>query len=392
MGYCMINMSKETAAYCSEMTANRRALHQIPEEGLAEFQTRSYLVAQLQAMGITDIRFFYNTGIRAVIAADKPQGTIGFRADMDALCIKECNTHSFVSKQEGMMHACGHDGHMALLLGLAHYCMDHRAELKYNVVCLFQPAEESVGGAEQMILQGALEQPKVDLMLGFHLMPEVLLGKIGVKSGPMMAQTCEFDVVFNGKSAHGAMPHKGADTIAAACEFYNNIQTILTRRIDPYEHALITIGKFSGGSRRNIISDKTVLEGTMRTFSEEVYQTVKDLLLAKMNASAQNFGANAEFKEVTVYPVVSNPEKQTKTIMQIIGEENICPVQPMMIAEDFSYYQKSIPAVFMFLGCKPQAQQAPGSMPLHSNVFDFDETALCYGLETYIKILKSNVL
>lgn len=383
----MIKIGADTAALLDQIKEDRRRLHRIPEEGLKEFKTQSYILLRLKEIGVCDITVFSPTGVKAVLYAKKPAGTLAFRADMDALCITEATAVSFTSEHEGMMHACGHDGHMALLLGLAAYCKAHLDQLKYNVVFIFQPAEESVGGAGRMISEGLLNNPKVEKLFGYHLMPDVPMGKIGLKAGPLMAQTCEFDVTFSGKSAHGAMPHLGADTIAAACEFYNAMQTILTRRVDPYEHALITIGKLSGGTRRNIIADKTVLEGTIRTFSEEVFEDIKSQLITKMHNTAQSFGCSAEFSEVTLYPVVTNPEALAMEVAKLIDDGGIYDIKPKMIAEDFSYYQKAVPALFMFLGCKEETGE---TYPLHSSRFNFNEEALLYGLEIYKRILGFN--
>lgn len=380
----MIAVSELVAAYAQEMRTIRRQLHQIPEEGYREEKTQSYLMEQLSGLGVDKLEVFASTGLRAVIYAREPKGTIAFRADIDALCIKEENTHGFVSRHKGFMHACGHDGHMTMLLGLARLCMEHHGQLQYNVVLIFQPAEESVGGAKRMIEEGILENPKVDRLYGFHIMPDIPEGMIGLRAGALMAQTCEFDIEILGKSAHGAMPHKGIDTVAIGCEFYNAFQTILTRTIDPYEHALVTIGKIQAGTRRNIIADRLVMEGTIRTFSEDVFNALKNNIIKKLHAIASCAGASAKFTEIVTYPCVENPEALTKEMVTLAGEENVVRVEPYMIAEDFSFYQRAVPALFTFLGSKKTGAL---NAPLHSCYFDFDETILAVGLEIYSRIL-----
>jgi len=380
----MIAVSKLAAQYAQEMRNIRRELHQIPEEGYKEEKTQNYIMNTLSGLGVDKLEVFACTGVRAVIFAQNPIETICFRADIDALCIEEKNTTGFISKHKGYMHACGHDGHMALLLGLARFCMENHHSLKYNVVLLFQPAEESVGGAKHMIEEGVLENPKVDRMYGFHIMPDVPEGMVGIKAGAMMASTCEFDIEIIGKSAHGAMPQKGIDTIAIGCEFYNAIQTVLNRTIDPYENVLVTIGRINGGTRRNIIADKLIMEGTLRTFNEDVFNIARDGIVRKLNSVCSCYGATASFKEIVSYPCVTNPTKQTEEIIKLIGTENIVDIKPLMIAEDFSYYQKALPAVFMFLGSKKAGAL---NASLHSCYFDFDEAILTVGLEIYGRIL-----
>lgn len=379
----MIHISEAVKSLASELVFNRRSLHKIPEEGYHEEKTQDYILHFLEDIGVDEVKVFAATGVRAVIYADNPLGTIAFRTDMDALCMAEENTHSFVSEHPGFMHACGHDGHMAMALGLARLCIEQHARLRYNVVILFQPAEESIGGARRMVEEGALQNPRPDRLFGFHVFPDVPLGKIGLRAGPMMAQACEFDITIYGTAAHGATPHKGVDAVAAGCQLYGDLQTLLTRVIDPYETAVLTIGRMTGGVRRNVLADKLVMEGTLRTFSEEVYQKVEKGIRQRVASVAADFNTTATFEQIVLYPLVNNPEKETGEAALLIGQENVVRVKPQMIAEDFSFYQHDLPAVFLFLGTGEEGI----TQMLHSNRFDFNETALLYGLEIYARLV-----
>ncbi len=368
-----------------EVVRIRRYLHQIPEPGYKEHKTHHYIYHFLSKLPFDKIERIAQTGIRAVMYGRKPERTIAFRADMDGLSIQEATDCPYASIHEGMMHACGHDGHMAVLLGVALLVSQYKHQLIDNIVLLFQPAEESVGGALNMIQDGALENPKADMIYGLHLLPDIPQGKLGLRQGPVMAQTCEFDITIRGKSSHGAMPHKGVDTIVASAYLINIIQSIITRSIDPYQHGLITIGRIYGGERRNIIAEQTTLEGTIRSFDDGVYLQIKNRLTEIFRGIERSLGVKTCFEEKTFYPVVINHPETTGYLEECIGKKDIVEMEPLMIAEDFSYYQKKIPGTYYFLGCgNPDKNMV---YPLHSNQFNFDEAALLYGVEIYRRVL-----
>ncbi|MDD2502482.1 MAG: M20 family metallopeptidase, partial [Clostridia bacterium] len=237
-----------------QVISHRRWLHQYPQIGYQEEKARDYIINFLKDLNFDEIKIMARTGIKAVIKGKEEEKTLAFRADMDALSITEETELEYASKHKGFMHACGHDGHMAMLLGFAQWLSENKENLSYNVVLLFQPSEETVGGALPMIEEGALQNPDVDCIFGYHIMPEVPQGKIGLLSGPLMASTTEFTIDLTGISAHGAMPHKGVDAILAAAHYITQMQSILTRRIDPFQQAVVTIGKFQGGEARNILA------------------------------------------------------------------------------------------------------------------------------------------
>jgi len=237
-----------------------------------------------------------------------------------------------------------------------------------------------------MIEEGALSDPRVAAVFGFHLFPDLPLGKVGFCAGPMMAQTCEFDIAIQGKSAHGALPHQGVDAVSAAVAVIEGLQQIVSRRVDPYKSAVITIGKLTAGERRNILAERALLEGTLRTFDPETYRHIREYIDSLLLGMGQSYGVTADFTEVVVYPAVINPPAMVKSVSQLLGE-GYREIEPLTIAEDFSYYQREVPGLFMLLGSG--TGQGGTLYPLHSSHFDFDETALSVGLKTYIKLLNN---
>ena len=366
---------------------HRRWLHRHPQTGFREEDARDYILRFLRSLDFDEITILAKTGVKAVIRGKQPTNTLAFRADMDALAITEETGLEFASEYDGFMHACGHDGHMAMLLGFAQWLSGNKMGLKDNVVLLFQPSEESIGGASPMIREGALDDPEVDCIFGYHIMPEVPQGKIGFKAGALMASTCEFGIDILGLSSHGAMPHKGIDAILAASHFITLMQGILTRRVDPFQQALITIGKLEAGDARNILASKAHMEGIMRTFDSGVAQSLKRYLTDLLRGLEVSHGVKTAFKELVYYPPVVNHPELTARLEEILPQDMLYPVSPMMIAEDFSYYQQKIPGVFLFLGSRNE--ELDYIHPLHSSGFQFDEDILLTGIQLYKDILLS---
>lgn len=377
-----MELSAPVAALLDCVTQNRRALHRIPEEAHGEFMTQAYILDALRALSPDEAAPCGETGVRALFKGNGTGRAIAFRADMDALHIAEETGRDFASEHAGMMHACGHDGHMAGLLALATLISRERARLKDDVVLLFQPAEETDGGAKRMIDEGALENPRVEAVYGMHMMPDIPVGKIGTCEGPLMAQTCEMDLIVRGRSAHGAMPHLGVDAIAAAAHLITLLQTTVARCVDPCQQALITIGRMRAGERRNILADQAVLEGIVRTFSNAVYADLKEHILRDLRAVEAAFSVQCEFKSNVYYPCVENDAQETRLVIGLLGDAFV-PQRPRMIAEDFSYYQLERPGVFVFCGCMDERHHSP----LHSCTFDFDERAILYGLELFSRLI-----
>ncbi len=373
----------EVAALLDYAVNTRRALHRIPEVGFELYKTHQYIMDELKKLRPDMLDSLADTGIKAVWYAENAQETIGFRADMDGLNVLEQNETDYVSTHVGKMHGCGHDGHMTMLLTLAKLIAKHRNELKFNVVLLFQPAEEGWGGAAAMIEDGALENPRIDRIYGIHLWPTVPKGKIGVRWGNMMARSCEFDIYAQGVSAHGASPQMGIDAIVASAELITMLQSAITRSVDPHQDALLTIGRITGGSARNVIADRVEMNGTLRVFSSEVYDNLMHRIHAMTDGVALATGAKFEVYERIQYPSVENPRPLVEDLYTYTGMEDIVLVEPAMAAEDFACYQQQIPGVFMWLGI----QGGKNDQPLHNCRFDFDEDVLLVGVEVYRRLL-----
>jgi hippurate hydrolase len=368
------------------LTQHRRHLHKYPETGFDVSSTRDYILSWLKKWGFDEIRIVAGSGIKAVMKGKDGGTTLAFRADMDALPLNEKTGIEFASVNCGRMHACGHDGHMAILLGLAEWLSLRKEELKGNVVLIFQPAEETVGGALPMIKEGVLENPGVDAIFGFHLLPDIPQGKIGLKAGPVMAQTCEFTVEVTGKSAHGAMPHRGVDALLAACYFVNAVHGLIGRWVSPDDKALLTIGKLHAGENRNIIAGKATIEGIIRTFDDGVYERIKESIQGLLSGLELSHQVKAQYREDVYYPVVNNDANLVSQVEKFLPPDVLQDIQPLMIAEDFSYYQQRVPGVYMFLGCRNESKGF--TAPLHSSKFNFDEEVLLYGLQIYHDIIK----
>lgn len=364
----------------------RLNLHKIPEEGLKESKTSAYIRSILDQLNV-EYEIVLETGIIASFKGNNPKKTYAFRTDIDGLSVTEessCDTHS---EHKGFMHACGHDGHMAMALGFAKYLSKNIEKINDNIIIIFQPAEEGPGGAELIVNLGILEKYKVDECFGIHLYPEVAEGKFGVKPGPMMAMTGEFDIDIYSKSAHGAMPHEGVDSIIVAADLINKYQSIISRSISPTEPSLITMGTISGGERRNIIAGHVKLEGTRRAFSKEVFNKMKEQMQRHNRGLeiAHNVKIEAWFRDM--YPPVTNDEKLTSEVISAIGSDYVEIIDYQMISEDFSFYQEKVPGVFYFLGTYNEEKNH--IFPLHNAKFNFDEKVLLNGIQSYINILLS---
>lgn len=378
-----MQLSKLVAGMKDECIRVRRDLHRMPETAFKEFKTHDYIYAYLEKLKPDKLLTIASTGVKAVFMADGKDETIAFRADIDALPITERTGVPFASEHEGVMHACGHDGHITVALLLAELLSTRRKQLPCNVVVLFQPGEEGAGGAQRMIDEGALHDPRVDKIYALHVFPELRIGQLGVKCGTFMAQSCGFDLTVIGKSAHGANPEKGIDAVVAAAEIISVLQTVVSRNTSPDEPVVLTIGKINGGQARNIICDKVVMSGTLRTFSTEMRVEVMERMKKILAGLEMATGIKTEFKEVQLYYSVENPVDMTEDF-QLLLKEDLQSMPHLMIGEDFSFYQQQIPGLFFFVGISEYS----GFPPLHSPHFNFNEEALLYGLEAYCRMLK----
>lgn len=364
------------------LTSKRRDLHQIPEIGLDCTLTSSYIQNELIAMGYSPL-VMAKTGV-IVFKQGKTSTTIGFRADMDGLSVKEETGVDFASKHLSNMHACGHDGHMAMLLGFAKYCADK--EFNVSILFIFQPAEEGPGGAKVLIDEGLFKTYPTNALFGLHLYPNLTQGKLALINGPMMAQTNEFDCIIHGKSAHGAQPHLGVDAIVLQAEIIQAFQAIVSRSVNPLEPAVLTVGTIHGGEARNIIAQKVALEGTIRCFNPDVFKTIQNRMVELTNALSQREDCSIELIFKSSYPPVINPKNLYDLTNELFDNDEKEVIQPMMFAEDFSFYQKEVPAFFAMLGSRNEAKEF--IYPLHSCYFNFDESVLEIGVNYYIRIIE----
>ena len=368
-----------------QMTKDRRALHQIPELEFNLHKTHAYVKERLESMGYTT-ETIAETGLIAVKEGSASSDeTIAFRSDMDALSVSEATGVPFSSQHPGAMHACGHDGHMALLLGLAEQLKDK--PLKTNVAFLVQPAEEEPGGAKVIVEDGVLSRYNIRKIFGFHLYPELEEGKIGLVDGPALARSGVFDVVIHGKSAHGAMPHGGNDSITAALSLINNYQSIVTKMLDPFIPSVICIGTIKGGEARNIIAKQTEFNGTIRTFDEDNYRTIKHHMRTMADNTNASFGVKVDLEITDFYPAVINDSTLFKIVNEALPQASKRHIRPMMFSEDFSFYQQEIPGFFMMLGTRSETDGY--THPLHSCYFNFNEPVLIEGLKAYDRILEA---
>ena len=370
-----MNLSKEIASMYDDAVRIRQDLHRIPEIGFQLHDTQAYVLNELRRCAPDRLETPAVCGVKAVFFAKDAQKTIALRADMDGIHNDEANDVPYRSQRPGCMHACGHDGHMTILLLLARWIAKNRAHLHCNVVLLFQPGEEG----------WALENPRVDCVYGLHLWPTVPKGRIGIRWDYLMAQTSDFEITVHGKSAHASTPQMGIDAIVVAAELITMVQTVITRDVDPHQDALLTLGKIQGGTSHNVIAEEVTISGTLRVFSNDLYRTLSHKIAALMQGLETATGAQIDIERKVRYPSVRNPRELVEQFYAVLDSmDDAVLVEPVMAAEDFAEYQQERPGVFFFLG----VQEPSGTAPLHSSPFDFDERVLLTGVETFKRILE----
>lgn len=369
--------------YYNEMVGIRRHLHEYPELSFEEVETPAYIAAFHRELGHEVREGVGGRGVVAILCSGKPGKTVALRADFDALAIQEENDVPYKSKVAGKMHACGHDGHTATLLGLAKALNAMKDEIIGNVVFIHQHAEEvAPGGAKPMIEDGCLDG--VDVIFGTHLWAPTPLGEILVKDGAIMAAADKVEITVQGKGGHGAEPHHSIDAVTLASQFVVNAQQLVSRRINPLKSAVLTIGHLEAINPFNVIADRVILAGTIRTFEEEVRSQMEQELEAVLNATCLAFGASYEYRYTRGYPPVYNHQKETEFVAQLAstvpGVEQVITCPPFMIGEDFAYYLEKVPGTFFFTGAKkPEWETA---YPHHHARFDFDERAMLIAAKT----------
>jgi len=367
----------------------RRAIHMHPELGFEEFETSKLISEWLEKFGIHVKRGMGKTGVIGLLEGRAPGRTVAIRADMDALPIEEPNRVSYASRIKGKMHACGHDAHVAILLGVAKFFSSMKDGVKGNIKWIFQPAEEGGGGGKVMIEEGTLDNPKVDAIFAAHVFPFLPIGKVGVYERVGLAAADRFTIKIIGKGGHAAAPHVSKDPILAAGHLITQIHSIVSRNINPLDSGVVTIGKVSGGTAFNIIPDEVELLGTVRSLNSQVREDLKNRIDQTIQGIAQSFGMDYQFEFNYGYPVLINNSEMTGLVASAcskgIGEENVEALKPSMGAEDFAYYLQRCPGSFFRLGCRNEEKGI--IHPYHSNLFDIDEEVLPFGVEMFVRII-----
>jgi len=351
----------------------RRDFHRYPEVAFQETRTSQVIKEFMESLDIP-VTVFAKTGLRGILKGRSGGRTVALRSDIDALPLKEEGDKEYISKNPEAAHACGHDGHMAILMGVIQVLAKKRDKLHGDIVFLFQPSEERIpGGAKTMIEEGALEGE--DAIFGLHLWQPLPTGKVGIVKGPMMAQPDAFTIIIKGKGGHGSMPQQTVDPILAASQVVINVQSIVSRNVDPLKPAVVSFGTVEGGTIYNIIPEKVTLTGTVRSFDPEIQQLAERRLKDVVNDTCRTFGAQADIKYEQGSPAVVNEPKMVDFVQdvlsQTLGEDRLEHIDPVMGGEDFSYFLQKVPGAFLFFGMGNGMDY-----PHHHPAFDLDEKAL----------------
>jgi amidohydrolase len=388
----------------SKVVAWRRDFHQNPELGNREFKTAEKITAHLKQLGIEVQTGVAHTGVVGLLKGGKPGPVVALRADMDGLPVTERVDVPFKSNVKaeyngqttGVMHACGHDTHVAILMGVAEVLASVKADLKGTVKFIFQPAEEGApegeeGGAKLMVKEGVLDNPKVDAIFGLHINSQTEVNTIAYKPGATMAAVDFFSIDVKGKQTHGAYPWSGVDPIVTSAQIVTGLQTIVSRNLDITKApAVVTIGAIHGGIRQNIIPEEVKMIGTIRTFDEEMHSHVHKRVTEISTHIAESAGATADVKIDVLYPVTFNDipltDKMVGTLQSVAGKENVILTTAKTGAEDFSYFQQKVPGFFFFLGGMPKGKNPLEAAPHHTPDFYIDESGLVLGVRSLSRL------
>ena len=377
--------------YLDEVISIRRYLHQNPELSLKEFNTAEFIVKELNKIGLDAQRGRENNGVVSNLNLGKGKKTLMLRADMDALPIQEETNFEFKSKNPGVMHACGHDVHTSILLGVSKVLNEIKDEINGNVKFVFQPAEENnpTGGAPLMIKEGVLENPHVDNAVALHVW-DYPIGTIALKPNAMMSESNRIFITIKGQASHASKPHEGHDAIVCAAYLITQLQTIVSRAIDPSDVVVLTLSKINGGVRYNVLPSEVSIEGTVRCSSVEACEILPDKIEEFVKDVCKIHGCDYEYKFNHGYPVTMNDPKLTKlvkkSIINSMGEDSLIEMDnPDTGGEDFSFFAKEVPSCFMFLGCKSEKNE--DTCILHNSKFNCDEDCIKIGIKTMVNIV-----
>lgn len=382
----------EDPQFRARLVGLRRDFHRHPELGFAEVQTAARITQELEALGLEPRTQVATTGVVVDLVGNRPGPTVLVRADMDGLPLQEANPVPYASEVPGAMHACGHDGHMAILLGVAEVLVAQGGDFPGTIRLIFQPAEEGPGGALPMIQEGVLEDPKVDFAIGLHLWNELPVGHVGVLPGPAMAAVNTFDAWVTARGGHASAPHQSPDPVLTAGVVVQSWQSIVARLKDPNHPAVISVSQIHGGTAPNIIPAEVHLRGTVRSFDPQLRDEIPDAMERILDGVTSAYRCGYRFEWQDKYPATVNHPDIAQRFTEVLESMDQTlvrdsSIRPCMGAEDMSYYLEKVPGCFVFLGSAPAGTNpAP---PHHSNLFDFDEDALVPGAELLTRMTLS---
>ncbi len=388
-----MNLIEPILADAAAVTAIRRDIHAHPELCFQEVRTADVIAKALTDWGIPIHRGLGTTGVVGIVKNGTSSRAVGLRADIDALPMTEHNTFAHASKHVGKMHACGHDGHTAMLLAAAKHLATNR-NFDGTVYLVFQPAEEGGGGAREMIKDGLFEQFPMEAMFGAHNWPGIPVGAFAVKPGPMMASSNEFTVTIRGKGSHAALPHLGIDPVPVAAQMVMAFQTIITRNRRPIDPGVISVTMIHAGEATNVVPDSCQMRGTVRTFSMETLDLIEQRMQQVAEHTCAAFGASCEFEFTRNYPPTVNHPAETAFVQRVLGEvvgaENIQDFEPTMGAEDFSYFLQAKPGCYFMIGNGDGAHREGGHglgpCMLHNPSYDFNDELIPLGATAWVRI------
>jgi len=388
-----MKLVEQIVDFHAELRDFRRDLHAHPELKFEEFRTADLIAERLGAWGIPVDRGLGGTGVVGIVKAGSSRRAIGLRADMDALPMTEFNRFAHASQHPGRMHACGHDGHVAMLLATAKHFATQR-NFDGTVYLVFQPAEEGGGGAREMIRDGLFEKFPMEAIFGMHNWPGLAAGQFALRAGPVMGSSTEFKVTIRGRGSHAALPHNGIDPVPVACQMVQAFQTIITRNKRPIEAAVLSVTMIHAGEATNVVPDTAEIQGTLRTFTVETIDLVEQRMRALVEHTAAAFGCTAELEFVRNYPPTINHAKETdfcrEVMKDIVGEANVFDFEPTLGSEDFAYFLLEKPGCYVVIGngegAHREAGHGLGPCTLHNPNYDFNDELIPIGASYWVHL------
>jgi len=381
----MENIKQLVSEHKELIIRSRRDLHRIPETAYTEEKTSAYVAEYLKREGLEVQTGIARYGVVGLMNTGRPGPTLMIRADMDALPLTEATGLPFASGHEGAMHACGHDGHMAMVLGAATVFNKFKSELKGNIKFLFQPAEEGPGGAKPMIEAGVMETPRVDYAIACHVWPDIPEGTIGVRAGKIMAAMDRFDIKIIGRGGHGAMPHICVDALEVGSQVVNALQRIVSRQMDPLNPTVVTVGSFHAGTAFNIIPGEAEISGTTRTLEYRIWHSWEERIEKVVHGVCESMGADYELTYTQGYPPTINDESMTEVVRrcaeEVVGKDRVLEPVQTMGGEDMAFFLEKCKGCFFALGVRRE-----GGAPIHNPKFDFNDDVLLLGTETHCRV------